>query len=305
MILVTGATGNVGGEVVRALLARNQAARALVRDPSLSRLPSAVEVVAGDLEIPDSLDGALSGADKVFLLAGFDTLPATLELMRRADIEHVVMLTSRCVIGGRPDNAVTRRWLDSEAALRAAGMPWTILRPSGFQSNALRWRQQLEDGDVVRAPWPDVPIAAIHPADIAAVASTALSEPGHEMTTPTLSGPEPLTPADQVATLAGILDRPLRYEPLSDAEARTEMAGTAPPEIIDALFRFFSEGEFDDAGVVDTVAVITGHPARSFSMWAESNRHRFGTTTVGKSRSQSAVVTATLHSEVAPGELGD
>src|SRR5205814_977595 len=81
----------------------------------------------------------------------------------------IVLLTSRCVIGGKPDNAVTRMWLDAEAAVRASGLEATILRPSGFQSNALRWRDQLRDGDVIRAPWPDVPIAAIDPADIAAV----------------------------------------------------------------------------------------------------------------------------------------
>ena len=84
MILVTGATGNVGSEVARALVARKQTVRALVRDPSRSVVPTGAEVVTGDLEAPGSLDGALAGVEKVFLLAGFDTLPATLDRMQRA-----------------------------------------------------------------------------------------------------------------------------------------------------------------------------------------------------------------------------
>jgi uncharacterized protein YbjT (DUF2867 family) len=76
-----------------------------------------------------------------------------------------VLLTSRCVIGGNSQNAVTRMWLDAEAAVRDSGLSSTILRPSGFSSNALRWLPQLREGDVIRAPWPAVPTAVIDPAD--------------------------------------------------------------------------------------------------------------------------------------------
>jgi uncharacterized protein YbjT (DUF2867 family) len=94
-------------------------------------------------------------------------------------------------------------WLDCEAAVRDSGVAWTILRPSGYQSNALRWLPQLKRGDVIQAPWPDIAIAAIDPADIAAVAATVLTEPRHEGKTYSLSGPEPLTPADQIKTEIG------------------------------------------------------------------------------------------------------
>ena len=275
-ILVTGARGNVGSEVVAALVDRGEPVRALVRDPARARFPENVEAVAGDFERPDTVEPALAGIDGAFLLGGFDTLPDLLERMRRAGVGHVALLTSRCVVGGKPDNAITGMWMDSEAAVRGSGLAWTIVRPSGFHSNALRWLPQLREGDVVRAPWPDVPIASIDPADIAAVAATALVGRGHDGQALAISGPEPLTPGDQVATLARTLGRPLRYEPLSDDEARSGMAGNTPAPMVDALFRFFSEGEYDDSVVLDTVESVTGRPPRSFDQWAEAHVGELG-----------------------------
>jgi uncharacterized protein YbjT (DUF2867 family) len=260
MILVTGASGTVGGEVVKAL--EGHPVRAVVRDAS--RVSLDAEVVAGDLELPESLTPALKDVDAVFLLGGWSDMPGLVARIERAGARRIVLLTSRCVIGGRPDNAVTRMWLDAEAAVKASGVEHTILRPSGFQSNALRLDLS---GDVVTAPWPDVPIAAIDPADIAAVAAVALTAgapPELE-----LSGPEALTPAEQVAILAVVLGRPLRYESQPDDAARAEMlaAGTPAP-IVDALFRFFSDGEYDDSGVVGTVKEITGREPGRFAGWA-------------------------------------
>jgi uncharacterized protein YbjT (DUF2867 family) len=110
----------------------------------------------GDLEDPDLSPRAPDGVGKVFLLGGF-AASGVLRRIRAAGARHVVLLTSRCVIGGNPQNAVTRMWLDAEAAVRDSGVAWTILRPSGFRSNALRWLPQLREGGVVRAPWPAVP----------------------------------------------------------------------------------------------------------------------------------------------------
>jgi uncharacterized protein YbjT (DUF2867 family) len=274
VILVTGATGNVGRELVRDLVTRGVAVRAAARRERGMPQPAGVEVVSVDLSDPQSLTPALIGVDQVFLLGGFAT-PELLGHLRAAGVEHVVLLTSRCVIGGRSDNAITRMWLDAEAAVKTSAIAWTILRPSGFQSNVLRWLPQLRDGDVVRTPWPDVPIAAVDPADIAAVAATVLTEPGHEQTAAALSGPQPLTPGEQVATLARVLERPLHFEPLSDEQARSEMRADTPEDFIDAFFRFFSDGEFDDSGVLDTVHRITGHRPRTFEQWARAHADAF------------------------------
>jgi uncharacterized protein YbjT (DUF2867 family) len=275
MILVTGATGNVGGALAAQLVARGDGVRAVVRDPARVKLPAGVEVVQGDLDLPESLTPALKGARAVFLLGGWGDMAELLRRIERAHVEHVMLLTSRCVVGGRPDNPVTRMWLDSESAVRDSGVPWTVLRPSGYQSNALRWLPQLRQGDVVRAPWPDISIAAIDPADIAAVAATILTDPGPEGVAHTLSGPAPLRPADQIDTLAAVLGRPLRYEPLADEQARLEMAADTPAPFIDAFFRFYSDGEFDDSPVLDTVQQITGHPPRRFEQWARAHAQAF------------------------------
>lgn len=275
MILITGGTGNVGGELTRALAARGEPVRVLARKPDQTVFPVGVQVATADLEEPQSLAPALDGVTKVFLLGGFATA-GLLQRIRAAGARHIVLLTSRCVIGGNPENAVTRTWLDAEAAVRDSGIKWTILRPSGFQSNALRWLPQLREGDIVRAPWPTVPIAAIDPADIAAVASAVLTGPGHKDEALTLSGPEPLTPGDQVATLARALRRSLRYEPLSDEQARTAMAADrTPASLIDAFFRFFSAGEFDDSAVTATVHDITGRLPRTFEQWTQAHTSLF------------------------------
>ena len=178
MILVSGATGNVGSEVVTALAVRGTPVRALVRTGAAQRLPEGVQPVKGDLEHPESLTPALDGVRAAFLLGGFGDMPGLLRRIAEAGVERVVLLTSRCVIGGRLDNAITRMWLDSEASVRESGVAWTFLHPSGYQSNALRWLPQLRRGDVIRAPWPDVPVAVIDPADIAAVAATVLADGG-------------------------------------------------------------------------------------------------------------------------------
>jgi uncharacterized protein YbjT (DUF2867 family) len=277
VILVTGATGNVGGELVNALRDLDIPVRAFTRTLARPPFGNDVKVASGDLNDPGTLAPALAGVRAVFLLGSFRTMPELLRRIDMAGVDHVVLLTSRCVVGGNPDNAITGMWLHAEAAVRESDVAWTILRPSGFHSNALRWLPQLHEGDVVRTPWPNVPIASIDPADIAAVAATALTAAGYEGVELELSGPQPLTPGDQVATLARVLKRPLHYEGLDDDEARTVMQADTPLDIVDALFRFFSESEFDDSAVVDTVHQVTGRQPRTFEQWTQEHAHAFET----------------------------
>ncbi|GHO99902.1 nucleotide-diphosphate-sugar epimerase [Reticulibacter mediterranei] len=275
MILVTGATGNVGSEVVHALIEAGQQVRALVHHLNQSVLPPGVEGVVGDLNQPETLAAALVGVHGVFLLSGYQNMPGVLAEMRRAGVERVVLLSSGCVVGGSMSNAIARYNILSEAAVRESGVPWTILHPSGFMSNALRWLSQLRAGDVVRAPWGDVRIAAIDPFDIAAVAAVTLTTSGHEGQSYRLTGPESLLPADEVRVLAKVLGRDLRFEGQSDAEARAEMSRTWPAEYIEAFFRFFSEGEYDDSQVLPTVEDLTGRRPRTFEQWALAHAKAF------------------------------
>ncbi|HEX4818358.1 MAG TPA: NAD(P)H-binding protein [Nonomuraea sp.] len=277
MIMVAGASGNIGSELVPLLLDRGRTVRAVVRNADRYQEPPGVEVIAADLHRPDSLAEAFRGVTAMFLLGGFADMPGLVARARDAGVEHLVLLSSRSVIGGKDDNAVVRMHRVSEAAVYESGITWTVLRPSGFMSNTLQWRDQLRSADLVRAPFADVPIAAIDPYDIAAVAATVLTTTGHAHRDYALSGPAALLPADQVAILAGVLDRPLRFAAQPDDEARAEMSRTVPADFVDAFFRFFADGEFDDSPVLSSVEDLTGSPARTYRDWALAHADAFGT----------------------------
>jgi uncharacterized protein YbjT (DUF2867 family) len=275
MILVTGATGNVGAELVRTLSSAAHPVRALSRSVLPSRLSEGVEGAIGDLDRPETLPGALDGVRAVFLLPGYKDMPGVLAEVRQAGVERVVLLSGSSAEGGDMGNAISRYMILSEAAVRESGVPWTILRPSGFMSNALRWVPQLRAGDVVRAPFAGVRIAVIDPFDVAAVGAEALTSAVHEGRVYRLTGPEPLLPADQVRVLAAVLGRDLTFEGQSDAEARVEMEGTMPTEYVDAFFSFYADGTLDESMVHPTVQELTGMKPRTFERWAVAHADAF------------------------------
>jgi uncharacterized protein YbjT (DUF2867 family) len=268
MILVAGATGNVGGELVRALAGAGRAVRGLVRASSRSALPAGAESVTGDLDRPESLSAALAGVRGVFLLSGYKDMPGLLAEIRRAGVERVVLLSGSSVRTGDMGNAIARYMIRSEEAVRAAGVPWTMLQPASFMSNTLQWAAQIRSGDLVRAPFPRVRVATIDPSDIAAVAAHVLFTDGHEGRSYLLTGPESLSPSDRVGVLAGVLGRELRFEGLSDAEAREDLARSMPPAYVDAFFSFFVDGKLDESVVRPTVQELLGRPPRTFEQWA-------------------------------------
>jgi uncharacterized protein YbjT (DUF2867 family) len=248
-------------------------ARALVRRPP-QQLAAPAEAVEVDLDDAAAAGSALAGCDAVFLLAGFADMPGLLAAASAAGIRRVALLSSGAVDGGDEANAVVAMNAASERAVRASGLNWTILRPSGFQSNALRWLPQLATGDVVRDPFPDVPVALVDPADLGAAAVTAL-QGGHDGETLRLTGPEALRPAEQVAIVAAATGRPMLFEAQPRAEAREEMLTIMPERFVDAIFRFFADGDYDDSRVDPTLPLLLGRPASPLAAWAARHAHRF------------------------------
>ena len=250
--------------------------QALTRSGRGDGLPAGVRAVRADLDAPASVRTAATGARAAFLLPGFSDMPGVLAALRYGGVEQVVLLSGSSAGDGDATNAVSRMMAGSEAAVRASGLRWTILRPSGFASNTLEWAPQLAAGDTVRAPFADVAIAVIDPADIAAVAAVALAGGAHDGDVLRLTGPEPLRPADRARILGEVLGRDLRFEAVPDEEARREMAERMPERYVDAFFRFYVDGTLDDSVVLPTVEEVTGAPARTFRQWARANAARFG-----------------------------
>jgi uncharacterized protein YbjT (DUF2867 family) len=269
MILVAGATGNVGGELVRVLSEAGTPVRALTRGGG--NFPPGVTQVRGDLNDPASLSEALDGARAAFLMSGYADMPSLLAAIREAGAEHVVQLSGGSAAISDPSDVVSRYMVDSEHAVKESGMPWTILRPNAFMSNTLQWAPQLRTGNVVRAPFPDVRQATIDPRDIASVAARALTEPGHAERIYAVTGPESLLPADRVTILGEVLGRALTFEGQSNDEARGEMSAAMPDEYVDAFFSFYVDGKLDESQVLPTVRDVLGRPPRTFREWASKH----------------------------------
>jgi uncharacterized protein YbjT (DUF2867 family) len=268
MFLVTGATGNVGGELVRALTGAGEPVRALIRNNAdKAKLPEGAEGFVGDLNDSNSLSSAIAGVRGAHLLAGYEGLPELLAEMREAGVERVVLQSSSAAPTGDLTNAVAKYHILSEQAIRDSGILWTFLQPNSFMSNALRWLPQLEAGDVVHEAFPDVPVATIDPYDVAAVSAAALTSGEHDGQAYRLSGPDSLLPAQRLAILAKALGRDLRFEGQSDEDARAEMSENMPAEYVDAFFRFFRDGDVDESTVLPTVREVLGREPRSFEEW--------------------------------------
>jgi uncharacterized protein YbjT (DUF2867 family) len=273
-ILVTGATGTIGRQVVSQLLPTDADVRAMTRNPGSAGLPPGVEVVRGDLTDPESLDQCLEGVEAVFLvwIAPPGAFPAALDrIARRA--RRVVLLTSPHKTPHplfQQTNPMAAMIAEIERRIEASGVQWTFLRPGMFAANALSWwGPRIRAGDVVRWPYAGVPTAPIHERDVAAVAVRALLEDGHEGAEYVLTGPESLSHREQVVTIGEVIGRPLRFEEISPDEARRELPFPAP--VMDMLLKAWAAAMGHPALVTSTVAEITGRPARTFRDWVSDH----------------------------------
>ena len=279
-VLVTGATGRVGRAVVAQLVGAGVPVRALTRRPAAAGLPATVEVVAGDLTVPESLDAALQGVGAVFLLwtAQPGTAPAIVERLA-SHTRRVVFLSSPHKTPHsffQQPNAMARFHADVERLIAAAGLESTIIRPGMFASNAqFWWASAIRDGDVVRWPYGAAETAPIDERDIAAVAARALYEDGHTGGDYVLTGPESLSQAEQVSVIGTILRRQIRFEELSPEEFRRETAESWPSPVVDMLLAAWDATIGHPAFVTSTVADVVGSPPRTFRQWVSDHADAF------------------------------
>ncbi|MFD3841508.1 NAD(P)H-binding protein [Streptomyces sp. NPDC058642] len=272
MILVTGATGNIGSALLGELGGGGAGPlRGFTRDAARAAFPEGVEAVEGDLADPVALKSALDGVRSLFLVSRLGSDADILDAARLAGVEHVVLVSS-ITVQTHPRLGPAGENLAVERLLQDSGMAWTILRPTQFASNAAMWAASIRAGAGVRAPYADTGLPTIHPADIASVARVALTEAGHQGRTYALTGPEPVTARQQVEAISAVLGRDVPFKEISRQEAHAQMAAVFGAEAAEAVLDVTGGDVNDELLMVrDTVARVTGFPARAFRQWAAEN----------------------------------
>ncbi len=270
MILITGATGHIGQELVPQLLEMGQPVRVFTRDArKVSHFGSRVECIEGDFEKPDTLAAAMQNVDQMFLV----TLKtrqdiSALEAAKQAGVKHVVKLSTL-----EASDALIQigKWhREREKLIEASGLTWTFLRPGMFMTNAIDWwADSIKQQGAVFFPGGKGKVAPVDPYDIAAVAAVALTQPGHTGRAYELTGPELLTMGEMVQTIAQVLGKPLKYTNIPALAAKVWMLKSGMDKVlVNALMEMLAVLRKNQGAVItSTVEQVTGHPARTFEAW--------------------------------------
>jgi uncharacterized protein YbjT (DUF2867 family) len=281
-ILVIGATGTVGRQLVSQLLAANINVRAMVRNTATANLPPEVEQTRADLTVPDSLDPALKNIDAAFLV--WTAPPATAP----AVIDRIAKNTQRLVFLTAPHrtphpffqqpNPLSAMLSTIERHIESTPLQYTFIRPGIFADNCISWwGSAFRNNEPIRWPLLQAPTAPIDTRDIAAVAANILTDPqpqSHTAKNYVITGPESLTQLRQLQIIANTIHRPLRFEDLSADEARSTLA-TFPPAALNMLLNAWTAALPQPAYVTTTVADLLGRPAHTFRSWAQHNAAYF------------------------------
>jgi uncharacterized protein YbjT (DUF2867 family) len=283
VLLITGATGQVGGAVLRCLVARGIPVRALVRDPQRAQklVHQGVETVIADLERPETLDAALAGVEGALLVSPLHPRQVEwqghfIEAARRAGRVHIVKISG---LGTALDSPVrSGRWhAQIERQLEASGLPFTHLRPLFFMQNLLRFAPTIAAHGTFVGALNRGKVAMIDVRDVAAVAAVALTTTGHAGRAYTLTGPEALSYEDVARRLSAIVGKPIAYEDVPLAEWRQRLRAAGMPEWqVEVQLDFAQALSAGLAAVVtETVEMVTGRPPRRFEQFAREHAQLF------------------------------
>jgi uncharacterized protein YbjT (DUF2867 family) len=280
MILVTGATGLNGQELLRRLSAQGNAVRALVRNPAkaeaIAALPH-VEIVQGDMAHPETLAAGLRGVDRAMLISSSDPMMLDvqtnfIDAARKAGVKHIVKLSG---IMPELDSAFrfARMHGEIEKRLEASGMAFTHLRAGEFMPAYFRQVPNITAKGAMFLPMEEARIASIDVGDIAEIAARVLTGSGHEGKTYPLTGPEALTMTEVAAKLSAATGKIIRYVNVPpDAARQAQLAAGMPPYLADALFELFAERRNGkEAKVWPDAQALLGRPPTSFDEFARLN----------------------------------
>jgi uncharacterized protein YbjT (DUF2867 family) len=280
MILVTGATGTIGSELVRLLVDAGEPVRALVRDPAraASVVPDRVQLFRGDLADSASIHEAVLGASKLFLLGPPDERVVAFEAnvidaaRRACCVEHVVKLSAIHADPASPARFCA--WHGrSEQHVAASGMPFTFLRPNFFMQNTLGLAAGIREHGTIYQPSGGARASYVDTRDVARAAATALTRRGHEGQAYTLTGPEAISYADIARVLSGVAGKPVKYVDVPRDTAKPALLSTGMPEWLAEgvleLMDLMRAGKMDV--VTDDVERVTGTKPRTYEQFARDH----------------------------------
>ncbi|WP_232661969.1 NAD(P)H-binding protein [Pseudonocardia sp. TRM90224] len=274
MIVVSGATGNVGRPLVQALAAVGEQVTAVSRGVSDTTVPEGVRRRQADLTTPESLRPIFNGADALFLHDGGASAHLLnprdiLDVAKAGGVGRIVLLSSIGVVTRAQSASHGGMMREFEDAVRQSGTDWTILRPGGFSSNAYAWAESVRARRTVAAPFGDVGLPIVDPADIAEVAAAALREDGHGGQFYELTGPALSTPRQRADVIADALGEPIRFVEQTREEAHAQMARFMPEPVVETTLDAIGEPNAAEQRISPDVARVLGRAPRTFADWVQ------------------------------------
>ena len=283
MILVTGASGANGTELLKLLSAHGVAARAMVRHPERAgelSMPG-IEVVQGDFDKPETVRAALQGVDKAFLLAPSspnvqEQQTTFVQCARESGVQHLVKL-SQLGADANSSQRFLRYHGAVEDAIRASGMAFTFLRPNLFMQTLLSSAPTIKKQNAFYAPMGQGRISVVDVRDIANVAFVALTQDGHAGQIYDITGPQALTHDEMAATISEVVKREIRFVDVPPATMKETLLGIGFPawQADGLLEEYASWSQSEAAQIASGVQEATGQPPRTFQTFARDYAKSF------------------------------
>lgn len=284
IIVVTGATGNIGQPIIAELIAKGYAPRAVVRKikPNAEWDAGNVEqVVVEDGTDVEALTKAFQGADRVFSLSPLvenlvELGTATVEAAKRAGVKHIVRSSAQ---GASVDAPI---WMGKqhgavEKAIEDSGIAWTFVQPASFFQNYGAYADTIKNQNAFYAPLGQGKVSLVDARDIAAVAVAALIRDGHANKKYVVTGGESLSNYDIARIFSEVTGREIAYVDVPEEQARQQMLDAKTPEwLTNAVMELNGIGKAGYvAEVFPTVEEVTGEPPRKFRAFVEENKQNF------------------------------